>query len=88
MDRLTEKATSPSDILARVREVFRAELDDDDLQIGMDTQQIDLRAWDSLAHIRLISGIEGAFDIQFTLTEIEQISSVRQFVDLVGEHLQ
>jgi acyl carrier protein len=88
MDRLTGKETSPSDILARVREVFRAELDDDDLQIGMDTRQVDLKTWDSLAHIRLISGIESAFDIQFTLTEIEQISSVRQFVDLVGEHLK
>jgi acyl carrier protein len=88
MDRLTEKVASPAGILARVQEVFRAELDDDDLQIGIDTRQIDLKAWDSLAHIRLVSGIESAFDIQFTLTEIEQITSVRQFVDLIGEHLQ
>jgi acyl carrier protein len=88
MDRLTEKVASPADILARVQEVFRTELDDDDLQIGIDTRQIDLKAWDSLAHIRLVSGIESAFDIQFTLTEIEQITSVRQFVDLIGEHLQ
>jgi acyl carrier protein len=88
MDRLTEKSASPVDILARVQEVFRTELDDDDLRIGMDTHQIDLKAWDSLAHIRLISGIESAFDIQFTLTEIEKIDSVRQFVDLIGEHLQ
>jgi acyl carrier protein len=88
MDRLSEKMTSPADILARVQDIFRAELDDDDLQIGMDTSQIDLKAWDSLAHIRLISGIESAFDIQFTLTEIEQIGSVRQFVDLIGEHLR
>jgi acyl carrier protein len=88
MDRLSEKMTSPADILAKVQDIFRAELDDDDLQIGMDTRQIDLKAWDSLAHIRLISGIESAFDIQFTLTEIEQIVSVRQFVDLIGEHLR
>jgi acyl carrier protein len=88
MDRLSEKAASPAVILTRVREVFRTELDDDDLQIGMDTRQVDLKAWDSLAHIRLVSGIENEFDIQFTLTEIEQIASVRQFVDLIAEHLQ
>jgi acyl carrier protein len=88
MDRLTEKITSPADILARVQEVFRAELDNEDLRIGIDTRQAGLKTWDSLAHIRLISGIESAFDIQFTLTEIEQITSVRQFVDLIGEHLQ
>ena len=77
--------TSPDAILARVQDVFRAELDDEDLLIGPDTSQKNLKAWDSLAHIRLVSGIESEFDIQFNLTEIEQITSVRQFVQLVGE---
>jgi acyl carrier protein len=77
--------TSPDAILARVQDVFRAELDDEDLLIGPDTSQKNLKAWDSLAHIRLVSGIESEFDIQFNLTEIEQITSVRQFVQLVEE---
>ena len=88
MDQLSEKAASPAVILARVQNVFRAELDDDDLVIGMDTSQTDLKAWDSLAHIRLVSGIESEFDFQFSLAEIEQITSVRQFVDTIGEHLR
>jgi acyl carrier protein len=88
MDSLSDEAASPAAILARVRDVFRAELDDDDLQVGMDTRQVDLKAWDSLAHIRLVSGIESEFDFQFSLPEIEQIASVRQFVDLIGEHLR
>lgn len=88
MDRLSEKAASPAAILARVRDVFRTELDDDDLQVGIDTRQVDLKAWDSLAHIRLVSGIENEFDIQFTLAEIEQTTSVRQFIELIEEHLQ
>ena len=75
-------------ILDRLQEIFRAELDDDDLVIGMDTRQADLKAWDSLAHIRLISGIESEFDFQFNLSEIEQISSVRQFVEAIRERLQ
>jgi acyl carrier protein len=81
----SEKLTSSDAILARVQDVFRAELDDEDLLIGPDTSQRNLKAWDSLAHIRLVSGIENEFDIQFNLTEIEQITSVRQFVQLVGE---
>jgi acyl carrier protein len=88
MDRWSGKAASPGVILARVQDIFRAELDDDDLIIGIDTSQVDLKAWDSLAHIRLVSGIENAFDFQFTLGEIEQIASVRQFVDVILEHLQ
>lgn len=75
-------------ILDRLQEIFRAELDDDNLAIGMETRQADLKAWDSLAHIRLVSGIESAFDFQFNLAEIEEITSVRQFVDAIREHLQ
>jgi acyl carrier protein len=75
-------------ILERLQDIFRAELDDDDLTIGMDTRQADLKAWDSLAHIRIVSGIESEFDFQFNLSEIEEISSVRQFVDAIRGHLQ
>jgi acyl carrier protein len=75
----TKQLTSSDAILARVQDVFRAELDDEDLVIGPDTGQ------NNLAHIRLVSGIESEFDIQFSLAEIEQIASVRQFVQLVQE---
>ena len=80
-----EKPTSSDAVLARVQDVFRAELDDEDLLIAPDTSQRNLKAWDSLAHIRLVSGIENEFDIQFSLAEIEQISAVRQFVQLIEE---
>ena len=80
--------TTQAAILDRLQEIFRTELDDDDLTIGMDTRQADLRAWESLAHIRLVSGIESEFDFQFNLSEIEEIASVRQFVDAIREHLQ
>lgn len=81
----SEKPNSSADVLARVQEVFRAELDDEGLVIAPETSQKNLKAWDSLAHIRLVSGVENEFDIQFNLTEIEQISSVQQFVRLIEE---
>jgi acyl carrier protein len=79
-------ATSRDSILARLQDIFRAELDDDDLQISVATRQSDLKGWDSLAHVRLVSGIESEFDFQFSLAEIEAINSVRQFVDMIVEH--
>jgi acyl carrier protein len=88
MDQSSEQAASPAVILARLQDIFRAELESEDLVIGIDTRQADLKAWDSLAHIRLVSGIESEFDFQFSLAEIERINSVRQFVDAIGEHLQ
>jgi acyl carrier protein len=86
MDHLADKADSTATILARVQDIFRAELDDEDLVIDMNTRQADLKGWDSLAHIRLVSGIESEFDCQFSLTDIEQTNSVRQFVDLIRQH--
>jgi len=78
--------TEPSNaIQARVQDVFRAELDDEDLVIGPDTGQNNLKAWDSLAHIRLMSGIENEFGIEFNLAEIEQLTSVRQLVQAIEE---
>ena len=88
MAHATEKPTLSDAVLARVQDVFRAELDDDDLVITPETSQNNLKSWDSLAHIRLVSGIESEFDIQFSLAEIEQISSVRQFVQLIGERVR
>ena len=78
--------TEPSNaIQARVQDVFRAELDDEDLVIGPDTGQNNLKAWDSLAHIRLMSGIENEFGIEFNVAEIEQLTSVRQLVQAIEE---
>jgi acyl carrier protein len=79
------KSASTDAIRARVQDVFRAELDDEELVIGPATSQKNLKAWDSLAHIRLISGIENEFDIQFNLAEIEQLTSVTQLVRAIEE---
>ena len=79
------KTASSDAIRARVQDVIRAELDDEELVIGPDTSQKNLKAWDSLAHIRLISGIENEFDVQFSLAEIEQLTSVRQLVQAIEE---
>jgi acyl carrier protein len=87
MDQATKQLTSTDLVLGRVQDVFRAELDDDDLVVGLDTKQRDLKAWDSLAHIRLVSGLESEFGIAFSLPEIEQITSVRQFVDLINQRV-
>jgi acyl carrier protein len=43
-----------------------------------------LEAWDSLGHIRLISATEEAFDIRFTIEEIEKLTSVGQMLERIA----
>ena len=79
--------TTQAAIIERLQDIFRTELDNDDLVIGMDTRQADLNAWDSLAHIRLVSGVESEFGFELSLKEIEEINSVRQFVEAIRDRL-
>ena len=83
MDQASDRLSSLDAILSRVLDIFRAELEDDELMVDLATRQSDLKAWDSLAHIRLVSAIESEFDIAFSLAEIEQITSVKQFVEVI-----
>ena len=58
------------------REVFDGEEFEFSDALGRDT----LPAWDSLGHIRLIAATEEAFDVRFTIEEIESLTNVGRMV--------
>ncbi|HKH47018.1 MAG TPA: acyl carrier protein [Thermoanaerobaculia bacterium] len=62
------------DIDVRLREIM-ADVLDVDPQIPDDFSRDDESGWDSMAHLRLITAIEQAFGIKFTMKEIEEIRS-------------
>jgi acyl carrier protein len=57
----------------RLREILSDILDIDPIQIADDFSRDDSSGWDSMAHLRLITAIEQAFGIKFTMKEIEEI---------------
>lgn len=57
-------------------EVFEGEAFQFSDSLGRDN----LQAWDSLGHIRLIAATEDAFDIRFTIEDIENLTSVGRMV--------
>ena len=79
---ITEQA-----FLETAQDVFRAELDDDALQISMTSSQADIPAWDSLAHVRVVMRLESEFQIRLEASEIEKINSVRGFYDAIRNQL-
>ena len=74
---------SEANFLARLNQIFREELEQDDLEITMNTRQADLQDWDSLAHVRIVVSLERTFGVQLDVAEIETIDSVRGFYDAV-----
>lgn len=63
--------------------IFQEELDDPSLKITPSLSQDDLPTWDSLAHVRIIASVEDRFGFQFTLSQIEEINSVKALIDII-----
>lgn len=70
-------------ILTKVNDIFKDILDNDDLVLTPGTVASDVEDWDSLNHIQIIVGIEKAFKIKFTSTEIYQFKNVGDLIDAI-----
>ena len=76
-----------SDIMARVQEVFRDELELDDLVLTDETTADDVEEWDSLSHVQLVVALEKAFTVKFTSREILSWDNVGDLVDCIDKKI-
>jgi acyl carrier protein len=68
----------------RLRAVIAETLDLPLSQIKPETARAETEAWDSLAHLRLITAIEAEFSVAFTMEQIAELQTfddLQQFVD-------
>ena len=72
------------DIFAKVQEVFREELEVEDLVLTDETTADDVEEWDSLSHVQLVVALEKAFGIKFTSREILSWDNVGDLVDCIA----
>lgn len=77
------KTVIDQDILLKLQEILRLELDDDSLQVTAQTSADDVAAWDSLAHIRIITSAEREFNVQFDLDQIDGFNNVGDIVSSI-----
>jgi acyl carrier protein len=71
------------DILAQVQDVFREELEVDDLVLTDETTADDVEEWDSLSHVQLVVALEKSFGIKFTSREILSWDNVGDLIDCI-----
>jgi len=71
------------DILAQVQDVFREELEVDDLVLTDETTADDVEEWDSLSHVQLVVALEKSFGIKFTSREILSWNNVGDLIDCI-----
>lgn len=75
------------EILARVQEVFREELELDDLELTGETTADDVEEWDSLSHVQLVVALEKNFGIKFSSREILSWDNVGDLVDCIEKKI-
>lgn len=57
-----------------------------DIQLNFNTIAPDIEGWDSLTHMIIISEIEDAFQIRFTMEEILNMKNVADMVTLIEKY--
>ena len=75
-----------NEILAKINEIAKDVFDNDEIELTEATTAADVEEWDSLSHLSLISDIEDAFGVRFTLAEISGSKNVGELVQAVIKH--
>ena len=76
------------EILKRLELIFHDVFDNDDIELAPEMTAEDVEEWDSLGHIRLIGAVEAEFNVRFDLPEIEELSNVGEFMDLLVSKIE
>ena len=75
---------SQQDIRIALERVFRELFEDEPFEFSDSLSRENLKSWDSLGHIRLIAAIEAAFDVAFTIDEIESLTTAARIVERIS----
>ena len=74
------------EITSRLTSVFGTVFRQADIRISRETTAQDIRDWDSLRHIQLITAVETDFKIKFKLRELMVMKNVGDLIDLIDSH--
>lgn len=67
----------------KLNEVFRDVFDDETIVVNDATTSNDIEDWDSLEHINLVSAVEQAFGIKFSMGQVVTMKNVGEMVDII-----
>jgi acyl carrier protein len=74
-------------LLEELQPIFRDVLDNPKLVITRDSNASTVEDWDSLAHVNLVTVIEGRYKVRFALGELQDLKNVGDLIDLLNEKL-
>ena len=72
-------------ILDETGRIIRDALQCGPVAITRDTQAMDVRGWDSLAHTMILIQLEDGFNVRLPTDRVFGLNTVGDLVDLIGE---
>ena len=76
-----------AELLEMIRDILADIVDQESLRLTEATTADEVGDWDSINHVRLILGLEQELGIRFDTKEIENLSNVGQFIDVIQTKL-
>ena len=70
------------EIFEKLNEVF-SDVFDEEIVVNDETTAADIEGWDSLMHITLISEVEDAFSLKFSMKEVLGLQNVGEMADII-----
>lgn len=77
-----------TEIFEKVNEICREVFEDEELVVTDATTADDVDTWDSLTHLSLICEIEKAYQIKFTMGEIQGFKNVGELLDTIIKRVE
>lgn len=74
------------EIFNKLNEVF-SDVFDEDIVVTDQTTAADIDDWDSLTHITLISEVEDAFGIKFSMNVVLGMKNVGEMADIIEKNV-
>ena len=74
------------DTFERLRRVFAAVFDDDELQLERTTTADQVEGWDSVSSVELMIALEKEFGVRFRTGEMASLEDVGQLIDRIERH--
>ena len=71
------------DTLERLQKVFRRVFDNDKLVINPQTSAKDIKMWDSISHMELISEVEAEFKIVFSFDQVIEFNNAGDMLTVI-----
>ena len=75
-------------IIEKLTSIFLEVFADDSIVLRDDMTANDVKNWDSLTHMLMITKVEAVFGIKFKLKELNKLKQVGDLIEIIGSKLQ